>query len=88
MKVAKKSPRRSPGATPRRATLTLSGETYCKIDGLRGEQSRSAWIHQLVEREEQRHERERFAQKLREQYTAAVTRETLALNKEFPVHEK
>ncbi len=88
MKVAKKSPRRSPIPPQRRATLTLSGDTYRKIDQLRGEQPRSAWIQRLVEREEQHHERERLAQTLRDQYTPAVTRETLALNKEFPVHEK
>jgi predicted CopG family antitoxin len=87
MKVAKKSPRRSLG-TARRATLTLSGEVYRKIDELRGAQSRSAWVQRLIEREEQHHEREHLAQILREQYTAAVNQETLALNKQFPVHEK
>jgi hypothetical protein len=89
MKVAKKSPRSSRAESPRRrATLTLPGETYSKIDELRGSQSRSAWLQRLVEREEQRRERERFAQTLRQQYTAEVRRETLALNKQFPIHEK
>lgn len=89
MKVAKKSPRSGRTASPRgRATLTLPGETYSKIDELRGDQSRSAWLQRLVEREEQRRERERFAQTLREQYTAEVRRETLALHKQFPIHEK
>jgi hypothetical protein len=83
MKVAKKSP-----STSSRATLTLAAETYAKIDQLRGEQSRSAWVQRLVESEEQRRDRERLAQKLSQEYTAAVARETLALNREFPVHEK
>jgi hypothetical protein len=47
---------------------------------------RRIWLGRLVEREEQRPEREGFAEKLREQYTAAVTRETLALNEEFSLH--
>jgi predicted RNA-binding protein YlxR (DUF448 family) len=88
MKVAKKSPRRVLAASPRRATLTLTAEIYGKIDQLRGGQSRSAWVQRLVENEEQRRERERLAQKLNEEYTAAVARETLALNQEFPIHEK
>lgn len=87
MKVAVKSPRRSPVAPLRRATLTLSGETYRKIDELRGEVPRSVWLHKLVEREGQRREREHFAQILRDQYTAAVVQETLTLNEEFPIHE-
>ncbi len=88
MKVAKKSLNRSPSGSPPRATLTLARETYRKIDQLRGEHSRSAWIQRLIEREEERCARDRFAQKLRKQYTPDVSRETLALNKEFPIHEK
>ena len=89
MKVAKKSPQGVRRESPRRrATLTLPGETYSKIDELRGDQSRSAWLQRLVEREEQRRERERLAQTLRQQYTAEVRRETLTLNKQFPIHEK
>jgi predicted RNA-binding protein YlxR (DUF448 family) len=88
MKVANKSLCRAPSTSPRRATLTLTAETYGKIDQLRGTQSRSAWIQRLVENEEQRRERERFAQKLKEEYTTAVVRETLALNREFPIHDK
>ena len=88
MKVAKKSPEKSQKASSLRATLTLAGETYRKIDELRGGQSRSAWVQRLIEREDERCAREHFAQKLRQQYTAEVSRETLALNKEFPIHEK
>jgi predicted RNA-binding protein YlxR (DUF448 family) len=87
MKVAKKSLWRSIKASSR-TTVTLAGETYRKIEQLRGDQSRSAWIDQLVKDEEERRERERLARALRQQYTAAVVRETLALNKEFPIHEK
>ncbi len=88
MKVAKKSPRRAPVSTPNRATLTLSRETYRKIDELRGEKPRSVWIQSLVQREEERHQREQLAQTLREQYTPAVVRETLALNESLPVHDR
>jgi hypothetical protein len=87
MKVASKSPSQSPSPSQGRATLTLSGETYRKIDLLRGEQSRSAWIQSLVEREDERKEREQLALTLQQQYTPAVTAETLAVNDEFPVHE-
>jgi hypothetical protein len=88
MKVAKKSPRRALATSPRRATLTLTAEVYRKIDQLRGGQPRSAWIQRLVENEEQRRERERLAQTLSKEYTAAIARETLALNQEFPIHDK
>lgn len=88
LKVAKKSPRRAPKDAPARATLTLSRETYHKIEELRGDRPQSTWIQALVQREEQRLERERFAHSLREQYTPAVVRETLALNDAFPVHAK
>ncbi|MBA3832418.1 MAG: hypothetical protein H0X34_11110 [Chthoniobacterales bacterium] len=83
MKVAKKSSKQSRQVSSPRATLALARETYKKIDQLRGEHSRSAWIQCLIEREEERCARERFAQKLRKQYPADVCRETLALNKEF-----
>lgn len=83
MKVAKKSP---PSA-PSRATLTLSRDMYRKIDELRGSEARSAWLKRLIEQEEQRRERERFAETLRQQYTEAVCRQTLLANEEFPIHE-
>lgn len=87
MKVATKTPSSRRAATPDRATLTLSGETYRKLDALRGDQSRSAWVTQLIAREGERCERERFAQSLHGHYTPKVCRETLALNDEFPIHE-
>lgn len=86
MKVVKKSPEKR-AAVARRATLTLSVETYRKIDALRGDAARSAWVQELIEREEERRERERLASTLREQYTDAVCRQTLAINDEFPIHE-
>lgn len=87
MKIAKKSPAKTP-PSPDRATVTLSGDAYRKMDQLRGKLARSAWLDRLIEREAQHQERERLAQTLREEYTPAVTRETLAVNQEFPVHEK
>ncbi len=88
MKVAKKSPFKSSLKSPSRATLTLARETYRKIDQLRGENSRAAWIQKLVEREEETRERERFAERLRQQYTDEVVRETLALHDEYPIHDQ
>ena len=82
MKVAKKSP---PASS--RATLTLAAETYAKIDQLRGEKSRSAWIQQVVAREEKRRDREELLQRIKEEHTPEVVRETLRINDEFPIHE-
>ena len=87
MKVAKKSPPKRLTATHRRATLTLNAATYERIEALRGSESRSAWVQRLVEKEEARLERERFLEKLRQQYTPEVCRQTLAINDEYPVHE-
>lgn len=84
MKVAKKSPTVSPS----RATLTLSTETYGKIDQLRGQQSRSAWLQQVVAKEEKRRAREELLQRINEEYTPEVIRQTLRVNNEYPIHEK
>ncbi|CAN5517512.1 hypothetical protein BH18VER2_BH18VER2_10710 [soil metagenome] len=45
-------------------------------------------MQRLVEGEASRMERERLAERLREEYTVTVRRETLALNEAFPIHEK
>lgn len=87
MKVAGKTLRKRPSAAPARATLTLSAECYAKIDRLRGDASRSAWVQELIDREEERRNREKFVALVLEQYTPAVCRQTLALNDAFPVHE-
>ena len=87
MKVARKSPKKSRPGEPARATLTLSRDMYRKIDELRGPEARSAWLKRLIEQEEQRRERERFAETLRQQYTEAVCRQTLLANEEIPIHE-
>ena len=90
MKVAKKSPRKrlSASVTPRRATLTLSMESYRKIEALRGDEPRATWVQRLIESEEARRERAQFAQRLRDEYTPTVCRETLAINGEFPIHDE
>src|SRR5688572_6344352 len=88
IKVAQKSLRKRRAMAPARATLTLSIETYRKIDRLRGSASRSAWVQQLIDQEEARLERERLVEMLREQYTPAVCRQTLAINEELPVHDR
>ncbi len=87
MKVARKSPQKRPDAS-QRATLTLSAEVYRKIDQLRDGQPRSVWIQRLVEREEEKRARDKFAEDLRTQYTGEVCRETLAINQEYPIHEQ
>ncbi len=87
MKVARKTPSRRLKATLQRATLTLSAETYRSIDQLRGNVSRSAWVGQLVEKEQARLERERFIEEVNRQYTPEICRQTLALNDEYPIHE-
>ena len=87
VKVAKKSPQSARGQSSGRATVTLPRDTYQKIDELRGAQPRSAWLRQLIEREEKRRQHDRFASLLRRQYTPTVVKETLAVNEEFPIHE-
>src|SRR5260221_14458443 len=86
MKVARKLTKKV-ALAPIRATLTLTRETYRKIDALRGGEPRSVWVQRLIEREERRRERQRFAATLRERYTDAVCRETLAVHDEFPIDE-
>ncbi len=87
MKVARKSPGKR-RIIASRATLTLSADSYRKIDELRGEEARSTWVQGLIEQEEKTRERKKFAQALAEQYTSKVCRETLAVHDEFPVHEQ
>ncbi len=84
MKVAKKSPDTSSS----RATLTLSMETYGKIDQLRGKQSRSAWLQQVVANEEKRREREELLERIKTEYIPEVIQETLRINDGFPLHER
>ena len=88
MKVATTSPKKRRTAPPVRATLTLDIETYRKIDVLRGDATRSAWVQGLVEAEKVRQEREAFIERVRQQYTPEVCRETLRINDEYPIHEK
>ena len=87
MKVAQKSLRK-PVRPARCATLTLSLDTYRKIDAMRGEETRAAWVQKLIDREEAKRERAWLAATLREQYTPAVCRETLAVNETYPIREK
>ncbi|MEO7317717.1 MAG: hypothetical protein ABIZ56_01880 [Chthoniobacteraceae bacterium] len=87
MKVAKKSPKKRSAAPPARATLTLDIGTYRKIDTLRGEMNRAAWVQDLIEREQERRDREAFVDLVRQQYTPEVCRETLVINEEYPIHE-
>ena len=86
VKVAKKSPPKRLTGSRKRATLTLSAETYQKIENLRGSDSRSAWVQQLIDKEESRMERERLNERLRKEYTPEVCRQTLAINDELPIY--
>jgi hypothetical protein len=87
VKIAKKSPPKRLTGLRQRATLTLSAETYRKIENLRGSDSRAAWVQQLVEKEESRVEKVRLNERLRKEYTPEVSRQTLAINEELPIHE-
>jgi len=87
MKVAKKSPKKRRIAAASRATLTLPLGTYRIIDQLRGDTTRSAWLESLVSSEKVRREREALAELCRQQYTPEVCRETLRLNRLYPIHE-
>ena len=81
MKVAKKSP-------IRRRTLTLRLAAFPLIDRLRGGTSRSAYLEELLEREHDRIELERFQAEVNAAYTPEVCEETLRVNEEFPVDEE
>ena len=87
MKATEKVAQKSSG-TSRRATVTLGRDIYRKIDALRGKKSRAAWLTEIIEEEQRRREREKFASLLRDQYSEAVCRETLKVNEDFPIHEK
>jgi len=87
MKVAKKSPKKHLIKSRARATLTLSIETYQKIDALRGEATRSAWVQELIDAEEARREREAFIERVNAAYTPEVCAETLRIHEEYPIHE-
>ena len=83
MKVAKKSPKRRPG---KRATLTLPADGYRAVDELRGDLSRSSYLHSLIEREKARRQREAFVIRANAQCTEAFCREAVRLNARLPVH--
>ena len=83
MKVAKKSPKRRPA---KRATLTLPAQGYRAVDELRGDLSRSAYLHSLLEREKARRQREAFVARANAQCTEAFCREAIGLNARLPVH--
>ena len=87
MKVAKKSPAKRRSAPPLRATLTLDIATYRKIDTLRGDATRAAWVQELIEAEKARREREAFIAAVNASYTPEVCRETLRINDDYPIHE-
>jgi hypothetical protein len=83
MKVAKKSPKRRPA---KRATLTLPAEGYRTVDELRGDLSRSAYLHSLLEREKARRQREAFVARANAQCTEAFCSEAVRLNARLPAH--
>ena len=62
-------------------------ETYRKIDALRGDAPRAAWVQELIGAEEARRERQRFIDAVNASYTPEVCRETLRINDEYPIHE-
>jgi hypothetical protein len=77
MKVAKKSPRS-------RQTLTLSRPSLEILELLRGGLPKSVFLHELLEKEKLRREREIFYREAVAAYTPEVRRETLELNEATP----
>jgi hypothetical protein len=77
MKIAKKSPRS-------RQTLTLSSPSMEILELLRGGLPKSVFLHELLEKEKLRRERETFYRDAMAAYTPEVRRETLELNEATP----
>lgn len=93
MKVAGKSPfrrraRRTKNAVPSRRTLTLPAHSIALLDDLRGATPKSRFLEQLLEETAAKAERDAFYARAAAAYTPVVCKETLALNKSLPIHEK
>jgi hypothetical protein len=87
MKVAKQSPVVQAKSRPSsRNTLTLPVETYRTIDELRGDQSRSAYVQAVIEREKRRRDRAEFIAKVNAEYTPEVCAQALRINRQYPIH--
>jgi hypothetical protein len=67
--------------------LTLPTGVFRQIDKLRGSSPRSVYLSRLLQEEERRHERKRFFAEVNAAYTPEVSRQTLRLNEEFPIHD-
>lgn len=79
LKVAKKS--------PRRGTLTLSGEALLLLDRMRGGSPKSTFVESLLKKEAVLRERSAFYEEANRAYTSKVCEETLRIHEEFPIDE-
>ena len=78
-KVAKKS--------PKRGTLTLSGEALLLLDRMRGGNPKSTFVENLLKKEAGLRERSAFYEEANRAYTSKVCEETLRIHEEFPIDE-
>jgi L-fucose mutarotase/ribose pyranase (RbsD/FucU family) len=79
LKVAKKS--------PKRGTLTLSGEALALLDRMRGRSPKSTYVENLLKKEMGRLERSAFYEEANRAYTSKVCEETIKIHEEFPMDE-
>ena len=79
LKVAKKS--------PKRGTLTLSGEALLLLDRMRGGNPKSTFVESLLKKEAGFRERSAFYEEANRAYTSKVCEETLRIHEEFPIDE-
>ena len=82
MRVAKKSLKNL------RKTLTLNDNSVRLVEKLRGDKPKSVFIAELLAAEAHRRKQKEFYAAAAAAYTPEVTKETLKLNKEFPISKK
>jgi hypothetical protein len=81
MKVVKKSLKNQ------RRTLTLNEASIELVERLRGGKPKSVFIAELVAAEAERRKKQSFYASAIAAYTPEVSRETLAINAQFPISE-
>lgn len=82
MGVAKKS------SKSLRKTLTLNESSVKLVEELRGDRPKSVFIGELLDAEARRRKQKEFYAAAAAAYTPEVAKETLKLNKQFPISEK
>ena len=81
MKVAKKSP------VNRRRTITLDEPSIELIEALREDRPKSVFVGELVKAEAARRARKEFYATATAAYTPEVSKQTLAINAQYPISE-